>query len=1410
MGRYQNRGPRRREQGQPRQGRPFSWSPVFVALWLCVLCGHSEAAMFVVDRTDDPDPATAMACTAAANDCSLRGAIELANGDATPDMITFAQNGVYTLDPGRGQLTIGTDISIEGTGTDCSGAGTCIQADTNPPSTSGFRVFSITAGNVGLSDLTIRHGFGTPGGGVEIQENATVSLSECEINENLAGRGGGIFNSGSLTVTDCSLADNRALIGGGLYNNGTTDIDENSYVILNGALFGGGIANLGKITVNELGTAAGAGVMPGVTLRDTEVGGNRALVGGGIWNDAGTVLLLLQFFQIGVGTGSSAVEVGNANLLVTEESSVIENVAVIGGGIANTRLPVTQIDLPQSGGGSAPVSASVGSAETTVNESEVEGNGALLAGGIANDDIATQLLLILANELIGTLDVQPGVGAPAAAGALDPTAVDQVLAVLGSGAPHQFVQQTFEQQDLGPVVDALQQASPMFDLSLLSEATSQNPAPAAVEQHASLTLMNAQVEFNSALIGGGVVNTDQATVNGLPLSVAQEPGLVLESSISENNLLLMATDGSLPEPELGLVGGGIGFLCGGVLNVSSMTIDNTLVVENNAFAGGGICNWGVIPQGGFFQLFGSDQPEGQRPFSDADLTVTASVVAANVAYGFGGIWNDTNTILYAVIRVVVEVLGNFAQAPGTDGPALGIAPALADAVLRLQDDTIVVANSALLTGGLANTRFPFEALPFFGLAGGTASAAIADSGVFENEAGAFGGVQNDGSLLAAIAGFILDDVFSSPFPPPDFSSTDVTATQLHVTDSEIDGNWAAAIGGLGNLFATALLERSSINHNDLGLGESLYPFSFAGGIYNGSGSTVLDECTVDDNGADDGSATAAEYGGGIVNDGFGNALYDFVLFPQLSEDPGIEQGNSVPGPGTQVELTATTVSNNRALFTGAGLFNVGEPATANVTNSTFSGNVCDEDGGGIANLVLGTVNLSNVTVTDNTAGAGGDGDGGGVFEDSGNLTINVKNSIIAGNVDNGGDGNVHPDCSNPGGTIASFGYNLIGDETGCAGIFNQTGDQTGNSGSPIDPRLGPLADNGGPTFTHALCSGVAQPDASCTGVSPALDGVGAGACTDLDGADVTTDQRGFGRPQGPACDIGAYETTCGDGLLDGNEQCDTGNPGDDTDCCSDQCQLLGAETVCRPATDLCDAPDTCADQTDGLCPADEVLAAGTECREPANVCDPAEQCDGASKSCPADVPFLDSDGDGVCNGQEIPGDENDPSVTSFIPEGETDFKVRLELLANCGQIENFALLMEEDLPVQDPDFFYPCGLISFELPCVTADVKATFNGLDDLAGGGFVYRKFNPNTMQYFDMPVPVQLMGNMALFTLTDGGPEDTDGTANGRIVDPNGPGVSGIAPAPALSPLGLVFAVLSLLGVFVLAMRKRRRAGT
>jgi hypothetical protein len=146
------------------------------------------------------------------------------------------------------------------------------------------------------------------------------------------------------------------------------------------------------------------------------------------------------------------------------------------------------------------------------------------------------------------------------------------------------------------------------------------------------------------------------------------------------------------------------------------------------------------------------------------------------------------------------------------------------------------------------------------------------------------------------------------------------------------------------------------------------------------------------------------------------------------------------------------------------------------------------------------MNLINSTLSANDAKfVGGvdtsDGDGMG-----------ISNTIIAKNTDSNGN----PDCN---GTFGSSGYNLIGNNSG-ATITPATGDQIGTADSPIDPMLGPLQDNGGPTQTRALLSG-----------STAID--------KGDSSGSTTDQRGFTRPVdnpaipnatgGDGSDIGAFE-----------------------------------------------------------------------------------------------------------------------------------------------------------------------------------------------------------------------------------------------------------------------------------------------
>src|SRR5205085_2630916 len=193
-------------------------------------------------------------------------------------------------------------------------------------------------------------------------------------------------------------------------------------------------------------------------------------------------------------------------------------------------------------------------------------------------------------------------------------------------------------------------------------------------------------------------------------------------------------------------------------------------------------------------------------------------------------------------------------------------------------------------------------------------------------------------------------------------------------------------------------------------------------------------------------------------------------------------GGGLLNSGATLTLTGMLFTGNTATGDGGGVASTG--GTLNVRNTTINGNTAN-DGGGLFNSG-GTANLVNDTISANNAS----GVGGGLRQ--GNTgTFNVVNTIVAGNSATTSD----PDAS---GTFASGGHNLVGKSDGSTG-FNATGDQTGSIATPLDPQLGTLQNNGGPTQTRALLP-----------ASPAIE---AGDNTAANTAGLTTDQRGTGFPR---------------------------------------------------------------------------------------------------------------------------------------------------------------------------------------------------------------------------------------------------------------------------------------------------------
>jgi predicted outer membrane repeat protein len=207
-------------------------------------------------------------------------------------------------------------------------------------------------------------------------------------------------------------------------------------------------------------------------------------------------------------------------------------------------------------------------------------------------------------------------------------------------------------------------------------------------------------------------------------------------------------------------------------------------------------------------------------------------------------------------------------------------------------------------------------------------------------------------------------------------------------------------------------------------------------------------------------------------------------------------GGGIHNAGT-LEVTNSTFSGNSANLTlGGGIVNAG---TLTVTNSTFSGNSAPNAGGAIYTNANSPVTVTNSTFSGNLAAAGD-----AIHNDGDTSNVGLRNTIVAS-----------PRNNNCGGALPTDNGGNLDDGDTC-GFTAST--SKSNTPAGLDPAG--LKDNGGPTQTIALCSGVDTP-AGCTGPSAAIDA--AVNCPPPD-----TDQRGVSRPQGSACDIGAYEVDVAD------------------------------------------------------------------------------------------------------------------------------------------------------------------------------------------------------------------------------------------------------------------------------------------
>ena len=585
-------------------------------------------------------------------------------------------------------------------------------------------------------------------------------------------------------------------------------------------------------------------------------------------------------------------------------------------------------------------------------------------------------------------------------------------------------------------------------------------------------------------------------------------------------------------------GGAIFSAAGTTLVVSNSTFDS-----NEAASGGAIDNAGLATLSNVTFTRNTGWPGGGAPTSggygygaavddSGNLTLSACTFANNVAggssrssFGYGGaIAQYGGTLAVTGSHFTANVAGG-----GTNG-SYGYGGAIYDdstgavtlngttfSANRAGGDAFGYGGAVFVWAGLSAANDTFQNNQAMGSAnsGYSFGGALYAGGALTLTSSTFSG----NAALAGSSGYAfagaLDAEFSSKLTSDSFTNNRAAAgpagsaegaaifanggpaawTTLTMTSNSATASGANsyAAGGAAVLFGSGSIGgKTSITSNRAtsgptgslggdggGLAIEAGPFTYVGTIANNKASTR---------------------GGGLWTDARSTVINSTISGNQVSEvlDPHDGGGGVYNGLGGNLTIASSTLNGNvvagaAALSGGGGLLNLGG---LTARNATIAGNASSVDGGGVENAATTGVRLINVTIYQNTASNGNGGNVKNLYADA---AMTLTTSIVAG-----GTAMAGADVSNDG-TIVSGDYNLI--QTAVAGGGSVSGTLTHNL--QVDPLLGALGSNGGPTQTIADSS-----------LSP---GTGYIPYTICAGLGVTVDQRSFPRNNGNLCDIGAYE-----------------------------------------------------------------------------------------------------------------------------------------------------------------------------------------------------------------------------------------------------------------------------------------------
>lgn len=1028
------------------------------------------------------------------------------------------------------------------------------------------------ASRVAIRESTISDNSAEEGGGVALNVTIASEIVDSTLSNNTATRGAGIYGAASgfsfapTVLRGLTISQNTAAeAGGGLWSDVSSwDISESTFSgnsVTESAGQGGAIYQTdGTLRITQS------------TLSGNSAG--PAGVGGGVRNASGTTTIVnstLSGNTAGLGQGGG---ISNDAALVVRHSTLTDNFAFTGGGVNNSAGTATIANSIVAGNRASGLGGTrelrnlatlTVDAYNLLGRSEIDTALALegVAAGptdiLATSDGTTPTALAdiidttLANHGGSTLSHALTPGSPAIDAGhpsfSTPPDTDQ------RGFP--FVRQFGSRLDIGAIED--QQAALIVNTLVDENNGSGDFSLREAIDFANTTPGTDSISFDPSLAGGVIqltlgeldvtddvsiagLGADQLTIDGGGSSRVFDVGVNTTATLSG----LTITGGNADN------GGGIRTAVNSHLTLAAVVVSGNMATSD----GGGVqatSNLTVIDStisgntagddGGGLWIYNDDENFGERA-----ILSNSTISGNSAADKGGGIYTDIGETF-----VRHTTISDNAAAMG-DG-VLSRASTLNRTVF---ESSIVAGNTDnddVASVGPGSNSIDSSGYNLVGGGNATSSfAAVGDAtGVFDPRLaplGDYGGPTPTHALKlgspavdagdpAAIAGqgnvrlfdqrrTGFDRILGTAIDIGAFEQAALTGLVVDTLDDAVNYDYSP-----GNVSLRELLEFAG---EEPGAQTISFAAELAGGTINlASGQLELtDDVTIEGLGAD---LLTIDAGGNSRVVHVGVNVTANLSGLTLTGGNATSGGGARTAVGSHVVLTATVISGNEAAGDGGGVQSYGR---LTIADSTVSGNDAGDDGGGlwISNDFFtpsgsDLARITGSTISGNTAG----GHGGGLYASYGRTIL--RHSTITGNAANAGDGlasfndffnynrtEVHSSIiagngiagnndtddvatTGPGSTsIRSDDYNLVGGGN-AAGVFSDPGDQTG----VVDPQLGPLAENGGPTPTHLPLVGSAAIDqGNPTAVAGSL-GVPA------------NDQRGEGFPRvsGGAIDIGAVE-----------------------------------------------------------------------------------------------------------------------------------------------------------------------------------------------------------------------------------------------------------------------------------------------